>query len=79
MSTKDRCTICNALLNEDGTTDMCAGECDRQQLPEHSPTEELNFHEGYPSRSFRDEQPEAPTEDEEIDDLLDEYGFDDAQ
>jgi hypothetical protein len=43
MNTK--CTICNAWLHEDGSTDQCAGECDRQTLPESSPTHELNFHE----------------------------------
>lgn len=43
--TETKCNICNAWLHEDGTTDQCAGECDRQVLPESSPTHELNFHE----------------------------------
>ena len=37
------CTICHAPLNEDGTTEFCAGECDRQVVPEPDSMRELNF------------------------------------
>ena len=52
------CNICNAPLNEDGTTEYCAGECDRQVLPEWSPLRELDFNTDNVSHGFHDIHPE---------------------
>lgn len=53
-----KCAICNAIIHEDGTTDQCAGECERAAVPEANPLRELNFHED-PITSWEPEEYEA--------------------
>jgi hypothetical protein len=84
----DYCKICNAPLNEDGTTEFCAGECDRQVLPEYSPMHELDFNDDNTRRGFNDILPtedpysyenlidQAELESEEYDDWLPEQNDD---